>query len=112
VRVVERGFVGQSNPYGPSQRVQGNRTALNGRAMARRNATREHKTPWQPSCACAAGDPVPQTVLDPFTGSGTTGVVAVRHQRSFIGCELNPDYLALARKRIGAVAPLLAQEVA
>jgi site-specific DNA-methyltransferase (adenine-specific) len=44
--------------------------------------------------------------------SGTTGAVAVRHQRSFVGCELNPEYLALARKRIGAVAPLLAQEVA
>jgi DNA modification methylase len=112
VRVVERGFVGQSNPYGPSQRVQGNRTALNGRAMARRNATREHKTHWQPSCACAAGDPIPQTVLDPFTGSGTTGAVAIRHQRSFIGCELNADYMALARTRIGGVAPLLATEVA
>jgi DNA modification methylase len=59
-----------------------------------------------------AGSRLGDTVLDPFTGSGTTGAVAVRHQRSFIGCELNPEYLALARKRIGAVAPLLAQEVA
>jgi DNA modification methylase len=46
------------------------------------------------------------TVLDPFTGSGTTGAVAIRHQRNFIGCELNADYIALAEKRIGAVAPL------
>lgn len=67
---------------------------------------------WQPSCVCNAGDPIPQTVLDPFTGSGTTGVVAIRHQRNFIGIELNSSYVQLARKRIGSVAPLLAEEVA
>ena len=58
-----------------------------------------------------AGSRVGDTVLDPFTGSGTTGAVAVRHQRSFIGCELNPAYLEMARARIGGVAPLLAEEV-
>jgi DNA modification methylase len=57
-----------------------------------------------------AGSRVGDTVLDPFTGSGTTGAVAVRHQRHFIGCELNPSYVELARKRIGAVAPLFAEE--
>jgi len=65
---------------------------------------------WQPSCTCPAAEPVPQLVLDPFTGSGTTGAVAIRHQRSFVGCELNPAYLELARRRIGDVAPLLARE--
>ena len=39
-------------------------------------------------------------VLDPFTGSGTTGVAAVLAGRSFVGIELNPDYVAIARKRI------------
>ena len=56
--------------------------------------------------------PIPDTVLDPFTGSGTTGAVAIRHQRNFIGTELNPAYVELARKRINAVAPMFAQEVA
>ena len=59
-----------------------------------------------------AGSAVGDTVLDPFTGSGTTGAVAIRHQRNFIGCELNPSYVELARKRIGNVAPMFAQEVA
>jgi DNA modification methylase len=59
-----------------------------------------------------AGSREGDTVLDPFCGSGTTGVVAVRHQRCFVGIELNPSYLELARKRIGNVAPLLASEVA
>jgi DNA modification methylase len=53
-----------------------------------------------------AGSRVGDTVLDPFTGSGTTGAVAIRHQRNFIGCELNADYIALAERRIGAVSPL------
>jgi predicted RNA methylase len=47
-------------------------------------------------------DPVPDVVLDPFTGSGTTGAVAVKWGRRFVGCELNPEYIALAEKRIGA----------
>ncbi len=59
-----------------------------------------------------AGSKEGDTVLDPFTGSGTTGAVAVRHQRCFIGVELNPSYVQLARKRIGAVTPLFASEVA
>ena len=57
-----------------------------------------------------AGSKVGDLVLDPFTGSGTTGAVAIRHQRSFVGTELNPAYIDLARKRIGSVAPMFARE--
>jgi DNA modification methylase len=59
-----------------------------------------------------AGSRVGDTVLDPFNGSGTTGAVAIRHQRNYVGIELNEAYIQLARKRIGAVAPLFAEEVA
>ena len=48
-----------------------------------------------------AGCPVGGTVLDPFFGSGTTGSVAVQHGRQYLGIELNPEYIALAQKRIG-----------
>lgn len=47
------------------------------------------------------------TVLDPFAGSGTTGLVALRSGRSFIGMETNPEYAAMARARIRDDAPLL-----
>lgn len=50
-----------------------------------------------------AGSAPGDVVLDPFAGSGTTGVVALRHGRAFVGCELNPDYAALARERIAAL---------
>jgi DNA modification methylase len=47
------------------------------------------------------------TVLDLFCGSGTTGLVALRHNRSFIGIELNPTYAEMARNRIRDDAPLM-----
>jgi DNA modification methylase len=47
-----------------------------------------------------AGCPVGGVVLDPFGGSGTTAAVAVEHGRNYILCELNPEYIALAEKRI------------
>jgi DNA modification methylase len=46
------------------------------------------------------------TVLDPFCGAGTTGVVALRHDRSFVGVELNPVYAEMARERIRNDGPL------
>lgn len=49
-----------------------------------------------------AGCPVGGTVLDPFLGAGTTGLVAQRLGRNAIGIELNPEYAAMARERIDA----------
>jgi len=57
---------------------------------------------WQPTCNCAAGDPIPCTVLDPFGGAGTTALQADRLQRDAILIELNPDYAEMARQRIKA----------
>lgn len=48
-------------------------------------------------------------VADPFAGSGTTGVAARMLQRSFLGIELNPDYAAMAERRIRNDASLLAE---
>ena len=54
-----------------------------------------------------AGSREGDTVLDPFAGSGTVGVVALRHQRNFVGVELNPEYAVMAENRIKDDAPLL-----
>ena len=40
------------------------------------------------------------TILDPFMGSGTTGVACVQLNRNFIGYEISPDYFKIAEKRI------------
>jgi DNA modification methylase len=47
-----------------------------------------------------AGCPTGGTVIDPFFGAGTTGLVADRLQRNCIGIELNPEYAEIARRRI------------
>jgi DNA modification methylase len=70
----------------PTQAGQGGHFAIMPEALAER-------------CILAGCSPN-GTVLDPFMGSGTTGAVALRHGRSFIGIDLNPEYLALAQRRL------------
>ena len=55
---------------------------------------------WEPTCACKKKGTRPAVVLDPFMGSGTVALVALRAGRAFIGVDLNPDYIALAEGRI------------
>jgi DNA modification methylase len=56
--------------------------------------------PEIPEICIKAGCPVGGTVLDPFSGAGTTCLVADRLQRNGIGIELNPEYAAMAERRI------------
>lgn len=49
-------------------------------------------------------DPLGQTILDLFMGSGTTGVAALRMGCNFIGIEIEPKYYAIAKRRISAEA--------
>jgi DNA modification methylase len=63
---------------------------------------------WQPICDCGK-DPIPCIVLDPFAGSGTTGIVAHEEGRRFIGFDLNKDYCdKIANPRIAAAQAKLA----
>ena len=60
---------------------------------------------WIPTCTCENASVVPCTVFDPFTGSGTTAVVALNHGRNYIGTELNSEYVKLAEARISEEVP-------
>lgn len=51
-----------------------------------------------------AGSRPDDTVLDPFCGSGTTGVVAIQEGRDFIGIEINPEYSKMSEQRIRTAA--------
>ena len=51
------------------------------------------------------GVPLGATILDPFCGSGTTGVACVKTGRRFIGIEIDPGYCEIARKRISEAVP-------
>jgi len=50
-----------------------------------------------------AGCPERGTVLDPFSGAGTTGVVSLKNWRNYAGIELNQEYIDMSRRRINAV---------
>lgn len=54
-----------------------------------------------------AGSRAGGIVLDPFFGSGTTGRVALKHGRGYIGIELNPDYIEIERRRLNGVQTAL-----
>lgn len=58
---------------------------------------------WKPSCQCVpiedTPDPIPCTVLDPFSGTGCTAMVATNLGRRSISCELNPEYFEASNVR-------------
>jgi DNA modification methylase len=57
-------------------------------------------TGWQPTCSCSHDETIPCTVLDPFGGSGTTGLVARNLKRDCILIELNPAYVKIMKKKL------------
>lgn len=71
---------------------------------------RERISSWSPGCDCNA-PAMPCMVLDIFSGSGTTGFVAISLGRSYIGIELNPEYREMSRRRIATANPLFSREV-
>lgn len=56
-----------------------------------------------------AGSKEGDVILDPFSGSGTTGEVALKHGRDYIGIELNPNYAEISRKRISDATGLFGE---
>ena len=55
---------------------------------------------WAKPCSCFAGGKDIGTVFDPYSGSGTVAVVGKKLGLNFLGCELNPEYIAIANKRL------------
>jgi len=62
-----------------------------------------------PATCIKAGSRIGDTILDPFGGAGTTGLVADKLNRNAVLIELNPEYAAMAKKRIHTSAPLFAE---
>ncbi len=99
VREVERDTTGPNGPkYDPALpsggAYQSDKTTLRG-------TTTRTPGPWHPACSCNA-DWQPGLVIDPFVGSGTTGLVAVEEGHRFLGFDLSKDYCTIARARCAA----------
>lgn len=59
----------------------------------------DYKISFEPTCKCNASF-TEGIVLDPFFGAGTTGLVALKQNKKFIGIELNPEYIEIAKNRL------------
>lgn len=108
VRVVERDDLDRPIDSSPRE-VDGGKSRVHGwdrSGMTHREVEmwlREHPprtVGWKKTCSCKEDLVLPAVVLDPFMGSGTTAMTALKLARRFVGVELNPDYAALARGRL------------
>lgn len=103
------GFNGRWDAMSKAEQCSGKRNKRSVWTIATRPFAEAHFATMAPELAetcIKAGCPVGGTVLDPFGGAGTTGLVADRMQRNAVLIELNPEYAELARKRVNADAPL------
>lgn len=100
IRVTEKGeFTCQS--WGEHPKIQEAVGGVGATSCFKSGGTQEILTVgWKPSCSCSRQDPVPAAVLDPFSGSGATGVACQWHGRDYVGIELNPDYCNLQHQRL------------
>ena len=110
--LAERSHASNSAPDGPVDHPSGRKVIGSGRKSSSGQDSRkctclpvstDHFAtfpPELPEICIKAGCPVGGMVLDPFAGAGTTLMVADRLQRNAIGIELNPEYAAMAERRI------------
>lgn len=126
-RKLETTGVGFGHGYDKTPKPRAKQNASFDAAMREMRDTRNSRTVWPlvsepfkeahfatfptevPRRGILAGCPEGGTVLDPFGGAGTTGLVADRLQRDAILIELSPAYADMARRRIAGDAPLFAE---
>jgi hypothetical protein len=99
VRVVERKRV--PTRTGKNTKVAGLDSDVVGNRDPLRHVSVTQSIGWEPSCKCGRDDVRPSVVLDPFSGAGSAGVAAVAAGRRYVGIEINPEYAAMADRRIG-----------
>lgn len=101
IRKIERQELNRKNPKFAAMEKGGATATTAGLAVLTKvGFRRKFHTDWIPSCGCPTHDPIPCTVLDPFNGSGTTGLVSARLGLSYYGCELSQEHINFSKKRI------------
>ena len=104
---LARGMDGQADRQGNFKPVDGKRNLRNVWAITPKPFSEAHFATYPMALVepcIKAGSRKGDTVLDPFAGSGTTGIVAARLGREFVGVELNPEYAEMAEQ--GIAGPL------
>lgn len=114
VRVVQRAVVGDWRSSDRARDLEDGAKGGPGGIMPGWEPPRT--TGWSPGCTCDLQDgnkaypdpPIPCTVLDPFSGAGTSGLVADRLGRDAVMIDLNHQYVEMARERLQRDCPLFA----
>lgn len=121
VRETEKHFEPTQNPDSLKSGTKGlySSSGSTGWCVTPRGIVNSTTLGWSPSCSCWSGlqvieDPIvigtkPCTILDPFGGAGTTGLVADRLGRNAILIELNPEYATITERRIRDDAGMFAE---
>lgn len=93
--------------HGNSKNITGTRNKRDVWNIATTSCPEAHFATFPPALirpCIKAGCPVGGIVLDPFFGAGTTGIVCIEENREYIGIEINPAYVEIAKRRIAKVA--------
>jgi DNA modification methylase len=104
------GLPGERTNHGRSSGMANGRETRNRRSVwtvATRPFKGAHFATFPPDLirpCILAGAPEGGTVLDPFSGAGTTGLVSLQHNRNYVGIELNPEYTTMSIERLNQVA--------
>ncbi len=99
-RIIKKG-AGLKHLVGESAKATGNRYDVP------YNILQTETQKWIPTCKCESPTPKPAVVLDCFMGAGTTGAVAKKLGRNYIGIDLNPEYIKIANERISKVKRII-----
>ena len=75
-------------------------TSLSSNLSASQKYTVVETLGWEKQCNCQTTNITKQTILDPFSGSGTTGIVSLSNGHKYIGIELNKDFAEESKKRL------------
>ena len=106
IKRIPRWELSPNDPrYRPSK-YENAHDSLNGNT--RHSVTETKPLGLEKQCDCQTNETKGGTVLDPFGGSGTTGIVAVSHNRNAILLELNAEYIELAKARINKEVGMMA----
>ena len=104
---AEGGSIGHGDWTDKSRAMEAGMSAGSGAKTKRGDGTyRRRDLGYFPACECGTEETRPGVAFDPFMGSGTVALAALKLGRSFLGCEISEEYVALAEARI---APARAQ---
>ncbi len=108
-RVVETKFIEQADSIGCIKGAGKGLDDSNGWGNMPRGTNESKTLAWRQTCRCEAAEPRPGLVLDPFSGSGRTGIQAQRMGLDFVGVDLNPAYVEMSQRLLYDANPLFAE---